>query len=279
MNAGRSRWTFEARLLVGALVIATPALVALLVALLAFMPDDARAFEVWGAAVAVTFALALFLRKKAVYPLYTLSNLLEALREGDYSLRGAAARRHDAVGEVVREVNALAQTLRDQRLRSEEASALLGKIVAAIDIALFGFDAQGRLHLVNPAGERLLGRRATAALGEPAEALGLHDLLDVQGGETRRHDFPGASGRVTWLRGDGLRLEQSSARNPAAVYPDGGCPVELWLQYPLAEPLDRFGGLHPNAHLVEMELLSPLVEIPPGGRHSLDVAWRLDRAR
>lgn len=91
--------------------------------------------------------------------------------------------------------------------------------------------------------------------------------------------FPGASGRVTWLRGDGLRLEQSSARNPAAVYPDGGCPVELWLQYPLAEPLDRFGGLHPNAHLVEMELLSPLVEIPPGGRHSLDVAWRLDRAR
>lgn len=142
-----------------------------------------------------SLALALRLRRRVVFPLYTLGNLLEALREGDYSLRGAAARRNDAVGEVVREVNALAQTLREQRLRSEEASALLGKIIAAIDIALFGFDAQGRLHLINPAGERLLGRRAALAIGESAEALGLHGLRDVRGGETRRLDFPGASGR------------------------------------------------------------------------------------
>ena len=91
--------------------------------------------------------------------------------------------------------------------------------------------------------------------------------------------FPNATGRVTWLRGDGLRLEQTTVRELEAVYPDGGCAVELWLQYPLPEPLATLGGLHPDAHLVEMEVLSPLVEIPQGGRRSLEVQWRLDRLR
>ena len=89
--------------------------------------------------------------------------------------------------------------------------------------------------------------------------------------------FPNATGRVTWLRGDGLRLEQTTVRDGEAVYPDEGCAVELWLQYPLPEPLASLGGLHPDAHLVEMELLSPFFEIPQGGRSSLEVQWRLDR--
>jgi hypothetical protein len=91
--------------------------------------------------------------------------------------------------------------------------------------------------------------------------------------------FPNATGRVTWLRGDGLRLEQATVRDVEALYPDGGCSVELWLQYPLAEPLTTLGGLHPDAHVVEMEVLSPLVEIPQGGCTSLEVHWRLDRPR
>ena len=185
---------YEHRILWHALWVALPGLA--LAAWLAWQRGlDMASLIALALALIASAALAFRLRRRVVFPLYTLGNLLEALREGDYSLRGAAARRHDAIGEVVREVNALAQTLREQRLRSEEASALLGKIVAAIDIALFGFDAQGRLHLVNPAGERLLGRRAAQVIGEPAQALGLHDLLDVEGGETRRHDFPGASGR------------------------------------------------------------------------------------
>lgn len=89
--------------------------------------------------------------------------------------------------------------------------------------------------------------------------------------------FPNATGRVTWLRGDGVRLEQTTIREPEAVYPDSGCAVELWLQYPVPEPLAALGGLHPDAHLVEMEVLSPLVEIPPGRRTSLAVQWWLDR--
>src|SRR5512138_1666125 len=44
------------------------------------------------------FAAAVF--NRVVYPLQTLSNLLAALREGDYSIRGRRGRIDDALGEV-----------------------------------------------------------------------------------------------------------------------------------------------------------------------------------
>ena len=64
--------------------------------------------------VTVWLGMVSSLRQRVVFPLQTLSNLLAALREGDYSIRGRDARSTDALGEVTREVNALAQTLREQ---------------------------------------------------------------------------------------------------------------------------------------------------------------------
>src|SRR5262245_44898417 len=64
---------------------------------------------------------AYFLRERLVRPLQTLSNLLAALREEDYSIRARGARRDDALGEVMIEVNALSEMLREQRLGALEA--------------------------------------------------------------------------------------------------------------------------------------------------------------
>jgi hypothetical protein len=83
--------------------------------------------------------------------------------------------------------------------------------------------------------------------------------------------FPSAAGTLRWLRGDGVRLDMSTRRRPRATYPDGGCPAEIWLQYPIPEPLAEFGGLRPDADLAE--LLSPLEVIPPGGTMSMDIHW------
>jgi nitrogen fixation/metabolism regulation signal transduction histidine kinase len=148
-----------------------------------------------GVAALATLLLAARLCRRVIYPLYTLSNLLEALREGDYSLRGSRARRGDAIGDVVWEVNALSHTLREQRLRVEETSALLAKVIAAIDIALFSFDDADRLQLINPAGERLLGRSTDDALGRSADELGLSPALAGQPGLLQVRAFPGGSGR------------------------------------------------------------------------------------
>ena len=90
----------------------------------------------------VTFCLgfALALRERVVLPLQTLSNLLAALGEGDFSIRARGARGGDALGEVMIEVNALVETLRHQRLDALEATTLLRKVMAEIDVAVFTFD-------------------------------------------------------------------------------------------------------------------------------------------
>src|ERR671917_487161 len=65
--------------------------------------------------------------------LQTLSNLLSALREGDYSIRARGASHEDALGEVMSEVNALGETLREQRLGALEATALARTVMAEIE--------------------------------------------------------------------------------------------------------------------------------------------------
>ena len=86
--------------------------------------------------------------------------------------------------------------------------------------------------------------------------------------------FPHATGRVAWLRSDGAGLVQETRLEAGADYPDGGCPVELWLQHPLGEPLDELDGLHPDAHLVELETLSPLRDLAPGESARHAVTWQ-----
>lgn len=179
----------------GALTVAAPALLAAAVLLWRGGEFDALAWTMAALIVVATLALAYRLRNRVVFPLYTLSNLLEALREGDYSLRGSRARRRDAIGDVVWEINELSQTLRTQRVKVEETSALLGKVIAASDIAIFTFDDQHHLRLVNPAGERLLAARAGSLLGRSAAELGLLDCLEVPAAATVKRVFAGGAGR------------------------------------------------------------------------------------
>jgi nitrogen fixation/metabolism regulation signal transduction histidine kinase len=190
----QDRFPFETRIMLAALGVATPALLALAVALWVHEVSIGDALAVAAAVLLPTLVLALRLRGKVAFPLYTVSNLLEALREGDYSLRGSRARRGDAIGEVVWEVNALAQTLREQRLKVEETVALFTKVLQTLDIAILAFDDERRLRLINPAGERLLGVTQGAAIGASAEALALDDCLDLNAAATLRRAFPGGSG-------------------------------------------------------------------------------------
>ncbi len=145
------------------------------------------------------FAFAL--RDRIVRPLQTISNLLAALREGDYSIRARGASDEDALGEAIFEVNALGESLREQRLGAMEATALLRTVMAEIDVAIFAFDAGHRLRLINRAGERLVGRAAERALGRDAAELGLEVCLE--GDPVRAVDvaFPGGAGRWGVRRG------------------------------------------------------------------------------
>src|SRR5215475_11953844 len=138
------------------------------------------------------FGYALALRERVVTPLQTLSNLLAALREGDYSIRGRATKKDDPLGDVVREVNALGSTLRTQRLGAMEAAALTATVMSEIQVAVFAFDSERKLRLVNRAGERLLDRPAEQLLGRGADELRLDDCLEGEAARTLQRSFPGA---------------------------------------------------------------------------------------
>src|SRR5256885_9872760 len=131
--------------------------------------------------VILTFAAGFIssARDHVVHPLQTMTNLLAALREGDYSIRARGARGNDALGEVLLEINSLGETLRVQRLGAFEATALLRTIMAEIDVAVFTFDPEHRLRLVNRAGEHLLGQTIDKLLGRRASELGLAVCLEA----------------------------------------------------------------------------------------------------
>jgi two-component system, NtrC family, nitrogen regulation sensor histidine kinase NtrY len=152
----------------------------------------------WTFTILIVGCFAAFIwstREHAVRPLQTLSNLLAALREGDYSIRARGAREGSALGEVLLEVNSLGETLRQQRLGAFEATALLRTIMSEIDVAIFTFDPGRRLRLINRAGETLLARPMDKLLGKTAQELGLHACLDADDDEPLTLNFPGGSGR------------------------------------------------------------------------------------
>jgi nitrogen fixation/metabolism regulation signal transduction histidine kinase len=145
--------------------------------------------------------VAFALRERVVRPLQTLSNMLAALREDDFSIRARGARTDDALGLALFEVNSLGQTLREQRLGALEATALLARVMEEIDVAVFAFDETRSLQLVNRAGERLLAEPAERLVGRSADAVGLSECLDGEAPRVLDTTFPGGAGRWQLRRG------------------------------------------------------------------------------
>ena len=77
-------------------------------------------------AVGVWLGASFAAREVVVRRLQLISNLIAALREGDYSVRGRQATRDDAFGEVLVELAGLREALRSQRLGELEAGWLAG---------------------------------------------------------------------------------------------------------------------------------------------------------
>ncbi|HEX4566466.1 MAG TPA: ATP-binding protein [Vicinamibacterales bacterium] len=172
--------------------------------------------------VAFCLGFAFALRERVVLPLQTLSNLLAALGEGDFSIRARGARGGDPLGEVMIEVNTLVETLRHQRLDALEATTLLRKVMAEIEVAVFTFAADRELTFVNSAGARLLAQPGERMLGRRAEVLGLEDCLEGDAPRVINTAFPGGVGR--W------EIRRSSFRQ-------GGLPHELLVLSDLSQPL------------------------------------------
>jgi two-component system nitrogen regulation sensor histidine kinase NtrY len=192
---------YERRILVLALAAG---LGSMIVAMLLLWTGSYSSKTQWTLTVLMVLAWVSFAfsaQNRVIFPMRTLSNLLAALREGDFSIRARGANRDDVLGEVLREVNALGETLRQQRLGALEATALLRKVMEEIDVAVFAFDGTGTLRLVNRAGERLLNQPVERLLGHTSQELGVSDCLRGETPRIAQIAFPGKSGRWEIHRG------------------------------------------------------------------------------
>jgi two-component system, NtrC family, nitrogen regulation sensor histidine kinase NtrY len=217
-----SHLSHDRRILLMALASALPGA---LIALIFLWTGDYTPKVQWTLTVLIlTFCLgfAFALRERVVLPLQTLSNLLGALAEGDFSIRARGARGGDPLGEVMIELNTLIEILRDQRMGAMEATTLLRKVMAEIDVAVFTFDAEQKLQFVNRAGERLLARPAERLLGCRAPDLELTDCLTGESPRIINAGFPGAAGRWDVRR---------------STFRQGGRPHELLVLSDLSQPL------------------------------------------
>jgi nitrogen fixation/metabolism regulation signal transduction histidine kinase len=204
--------TFERRIQLLALAAGFPGSFIALILLWTGNFSSGAAWTLTLLIVCLWFGFAMSLQHRVIFSLQTLSNLLAALREEDFSIRARGAGREDAMGEVMMEVNALSQTLREQRLGAMEATNLLRTVIGEIDLAIFAFDNEARLRLVNKAGERLLGSSEEKLLGFTAQEVGLASCLEGDDARTMEINFPGGAGRWGMRRGS---------------YRQGGLPHEL----------------------------------------------------
>jgi two-component system, NtrC family, nitrogen regulation sensor histidine kinase NtrY len=124
------------------------------------------------------FAVSLMMEQIS-RPLQTLANVVAALREDDYSFRARGGQRNDSLGDLALEVNRLAATLQGQRAGALEAMALVERVMRSMQSPVLAFDPEGRLRLLNAAGEQAFGLRVSKVLGRSATELKMEELLHV----------------------------------------------------------------------------------------------------
>jgi two-component system, NtrC family, nitrogen regulation sensor histidine kinase NtrY len=220
-NPRRRKRSAVGRVWLFSLLLSLPALVSIAVLLLQRNLGLSTALSL-AACVLIYLALtASTLVDGLIRPMQTLSNVVSSLREGDYSFRARGAGVRDALGELATEINALADLMQKQRVRSLESTALLARILEVMHAPLFAFDREELLQLVNNAGLKLLGLPYVRCFGRPARELGLDDLLGMP--DQAIYAFPAAPS-TRWL----LRK---------AVFRQDGIPHTLLLLADVSQPL------------------------------------------
>jgi PAS domain S-box-containing protein len=219
----RRRIAYENRVFLHTLASALPAVIVSMYFVWADETPDPK--SQWTLTLFVGFVwlgFALSVREQIVRPLQTMANLLTALREGDFSVRARGANRDEPLGDVMSEINMLSNVLQEQRLGALEATALLRTVMEEIDVAIFAFDANETLRLVNRSAQELIAQPAERILGRQARDLDLADCLTGESTRVLARTFPGGTGR--W----GMRRTN---------FREGGLPHKLVVIADLSQPL------------------------------------------
>jgi two-component system nitrogen regulation sensor histidine kinase NtrY len=177
LGPSRRRLKYEHRIRLWLTFLTLPAILG--TALLAYQQSRSLLISVAAAAaVAIIAAIACaYFFEQLIRPLQTLSNVVAALREDDFSFRARGARRGDSLGDLALEINALAGTLQSQRSAARDALTLVERVMTSMQSPVLAFDAKGHLRLMNPAAQQAFHLHPEQSIGLPAQQLQLQTLL------------------------------------------------------------------------------------------------------
>ncbi len=208
LKADRRRLSYDLRLRLWLFALSVP-LVAV-TSLLVWRYAASLAWALVAAGVSSLFlaVVAETLFEQITRPLQTLSNIVAALRDDDFSFRARGARRGDSLGDLALEINALAGTLQTQRGTARDALTLAERVMAAMRTPVLAFAPDETLRLLNPAAENAFALQRATALGQHAGALGLEPLFCLADGAVHAHPaVSGVAGETRWsLRRSSFRL-------------------------------------------------------------------------
>jgi two-component system nitrogen regulation sensor histidine kinase NtrY len=94
-------------------------------------------------------------KERSEQQIRTLSNILESMIAGDYSLRGRL-QHNQAFQELLACVNSLADTLSQHKIEAKESKLLLEKIMQQMDAMVLAVDEQGFIVMANDSANKLL---------------------------------------------------------------------------------------------------------------------------
>src|SRR5215831_2820494 len=135
--------------------------------------------------------------ERTVNSLRTLSNVVSAVEEEDFSFRATQTVAGDALGDLAIEINNLARALEEERFGAMETANLFRSVMAEAGAVIFAFSSERRLRILNRAAASLLGHDEAFLLHHTAQELGIDDLLEGPSAETVTRSFLGVERR--WL--------------------------------------------------------------------------------
>lgn len=158
------------------------------------LPLTVRA-SVFFAGLVLTFALGWLAGYRSLGTLAAVSDLLGALREGDFGMRGRVRPGYDPLQDLMADVNLLSDELREGRRKRTATSRFLGKTLVALGDPVFVVDDKDALRLINPSARKLIGAERSTVIGQDVKSLGLTEVLAAPDNAVFNGRFPGGSGR------------------------------------------------------------------------------------
>jgi two-component system nitrogen regulation sensor histidine kinase NtrY len=176
----RRRFKYEHRIRLWLTALALPTTVC--VALVAYQQSRSLLISIAAASSsAMIWAIVCaYFFEQLIRPLQTLSNVVSALREDDFSFRARGGSRGDSLGDLALEINALASTLQTQRSAARDALTLVEQVMTSMQSPVLAFDSVGHLRLLNPAAQQAFHLERQRSIGISANQLQLETLLATE---------------------------------------------------------------------------------------------------